>query len=150
MPGGCLPEVGAARRRGVRFDIGNGRIAHITWEVAERAIRSRLSARHDLVGLDRCRTHRSGVRLPERAVEVPPPRDADRSGDCEGHDQRGTTFPAFKDLGTLRVGAPADVTVLEQREGRFEFVDNANTPRTGRYKLFTAATVIAGKPVRPA
>ena len=33
-------------------------------------------------------------------------------------------FPAFKGLGTLAVGAPADVTVLEMREGRFEFVDN--------------------------
>ena len=42
---------------------------------------------------------------------------------------------------------PANVAVLEQREGRFEFVDNANTPRTGRIKLFTAATVVAGKQI---
>src|SRR6185295_14219699 len=31
---------------------------------------------------------------------------------------------AFKALGTLRPGAPADVAVLELRDGRFEFVDN--------------------------
>ena len=30
-----LPEVIAARKRGVWFDIGNGRVAHISWAVAE-------------------------------------------------------------------------------------------------------------------
>ena len=34
--GRVMPEVAAARRRGIRFDVGNGRTAHITWEVAER------------------------------------------------------------------------------------------------------------------
>ena len=33
-----FPEVLEARRRGIVFDIGNGRTGHITWEVAERAI----------------------------------------------------------------------------------------------------------------
>src|SRR6202035_351481 len=37
--GHVIPEVGAARRRGVRFDVGNGRTAHITWETAETATR---------------------------------------------------------------------------------------------------------------
>ena len=36
---GCvLPEVRAARERGVLFDVGNGRSGHLTWDVAERAI----------------------------------------------------------------------------------------------------------------
>jgi predicted amidohydrolase len=30
------------------------------------------------------------------------------------------------------VGAPADVTVLDLRDGAFEFVDNANTKRVGK------------------
>ena len=33
-------------------------------------------------------------------------------------------FPAFDDRGTLNVGAPADIAVMELREGSFEFVDN--------------------------
>ena len=33
-------------------------------------------------------------------------------------------FQVFRDRGTLNVGAPADVAVLELREGTFEFVDN--------------------------
>jgi dihydroorotase len=57
-------------------------------------------------------------------------------------------FPAFGDLGTLRVGAPADIAVLELRAGEFEFVDNATTPRTGMSKLFAHASVMAGKLVR--
>jgi dihydroorotase len=57
-------------------------------------------------------------------------------------------FPSFKGLGTLGVGAPADVAVLELREGSFEFVDNANTLRTGGRKLVAYATVVGGKLVR--
>ena len=33
-------------------------------------------------------------------------------------------FDVFRDRGTLNVGAPADVAILELREGTFEFVDN--------------------------
>jgi predicted amidohydrolase len=36
--GRLLPEVLAARRRGVWFDVGNGTTGHITWEQAEQAI----------------------------------------------------------------------------------------------------------------
>jgi dihydroorotase len=37
--GRLLPEVLAARRRGVCFDVGNGTVGHITWEQAERAMK---------------------------------------------------------------------------------------------------------------
>ena len=57
------------------------------------------------------------------------------------------TFPAFHDRGTLRVGAPADVAILDLREGNFEFVDNFEGKRTGRQRLFPVATVLAGKVV---
>jgi len=57
-------------------------------------------------------------------------------------------FPAFGGLGTLRVGAPADIAILEMRAGEFEFLDNARTARTGRSKLFAHASVVAGKLVR--
>jgi predicted amidohydrolase len=33
-------------------------------------------------------------------------------------------FPSFDDRGTLNVGAPADVAILELRDGTFEFLDN--------------------------
>jgi dihydroorotase len=56
-------------------------------------------------------------------------------------------FPVFRGRGTLKAGAPADVAVLELREGTFEFVDNYQNTRTGRQRLFPIATVLAGKRV---
>ena len=37
--GHVLPDIKAARARGIRFDVGNGRTAHITWPVVETATR---------------------------------------------------------------------------------------------------------------
>jgi dihydroorotase len=54
-------------------------------------------------------------------------------------------FDAFADRGTLNVGAPADVAVLDLRDGTFEFVDNYQGKRTGHQRLFPAATVMGGK-----
>ena len=56
-------------------------------------------------------------------------------------------FPIFHDRGTLKPGAPADVAVLELREGTFEFTDNFGGSRTGRQRLFPSATVLGGKVV---
>jgi len=55
------------------------------------------------------------------------------------------TFQVFRGHGTLKVGVPADVAVLELREGTFEFVDNYENKRTGRQRLFPAGTVLGGK-----
>ena len=57
---------------------------------------------------------------------------------------------AFDDRGTLNVGAPPDVAIMEPREGTFEFVYNYKGTRTGRQRLFPAVTVLAGKHVRRA
>ncbi len=52
-----------------------------------------------------------------------------------------------KNLGTLRVGAPADVALIELGQGHFEFVDNLNVKRIGSRKLVTSAVIAAGKRV---
>jgi dihydroorotase len=57
------------------------------------------------------------------------------------------TFPAFKGLGTVRVGAQADLAVIDLQQGSFEFEDNYKGKRTGRLKLVTTATVLNGKRV---
>src|SRR5262249_13535183 len=59
-------------------------------------------------------------------------------------------FPSFDDRGTLNVGAPADVAILDLREGMFEFLDNYKGTRTGKQRLFPIATVLAGKRVQAA
>jgi dihydroorotase len=49
-------------------------------------------------------------------------------------------------LGTLQVGAPADVAIMELVEGPVSFVDTRNNPRTGRAYLKPVQTVTAGVP----
>jgi len=54
-------------------------------------------------------------------------------------------FPAFDDRGTLNIGAPADVTIMELREGTFEFVDQLQGRSHRPPALFPLMTVLAGK-----
>ena len=146
--GNVLPEVAAARRRGIRFDIGNGRMGHITWGVAEQALRQKFLP--DTISSDWTDAARKdqvfdfpNVLSKFLTLGMPLDQVIERATIQAAH-----TFPAFGDLGTLRVGAPADISILELRNGDFEFVDNANTPRKGTTKLFAHATVVSGKVVR--
>jgi dihydroorotase len=56
-------------------------------------------------------------------------------------------FDAFCDRGRLNIGAPADVAIMELREGSFEFLDNYEVRRNGRQRLFPIATVLNGNRV---
>lgn len=49
-------------------------------------------------------------------------------------------------LGTLQVGAPADVSVLEVVEGPVEFVDTRNNKRQGKIHLKPSTVVMGGVP----
>ena len=146
--GRVLPEVLAARKRGIWFDIGNGRIAHITWADAERGLQQKFAP--DTISSDWTDAGRT-----DQVFDYPnvlskfllfgmPVEQVIAMGTTNA----ARAVAAFKDLGTLRVGATADVTVLDLREGEFEFVDNDNTRRTGRQKLFATAAVIGGRRVQ--
>jgi dihydroorotase len=64
---------------------------------------------------------------------------------------RSTVTPAREigrpALGTLTVGAEADVAVLKLLEGRFGFTDCGRARMTGHKKLDCAMTIRAGKVV---
>jgi dihydroorotase len=47
-------------------------------------------------------------------------------------------------LGTLQVGAPGDVAIMELVEGPVSFVDTRNNRREGRVHLKPVQTVTAG------
>ena len=49
-------------------------------------------------------------------------------------------------LGTLQIGAPADVSILEMVEGPVSFVDTRNNKREGKMYLKPVQTVTAGIP----
>lgn len=46
--------------------------------------------------------------------------------------------------GTLQIGAPADLSILEIVEGPVAFVDTRNNARTGKVFLRPSGTVVAG------
>jgi dihydroorotase len=146
--GQVLPEVLAARRRGIRFDIGHGRVGHITWETAGQGLRQKFlpdTISSDLNDAGRTDQVFDFPNVLSKFLMLGMPLDQviERATINAAH-----VFPDFGDLGTLRVGAPADITVLELRTGEFEFVDNANTPRKGQSKLFAHASIVAGKVFR--
>jgi len=145
--GHILPEVMAARRRGVRFDLGNGRAGHLRWDMAERILQAGFLP--DTFSTDWTPEGRAaGVidfpNVMSKFLMLGMPLD--RVIACATVNA-SRAFPVFRNRGTLKVGAPADVAVLELREGTFEFVDNYQNQRTGRQRLFPSATVLGGKRV---
>ncbi len=142
--GKLLPAALAAKRRGVIFDIGHGG-GSFDYTIAEAAIAQGCppdtisSDMHvfsgnspgmpylpwvmsKLIGL--------GFSLPEVVAMA-------------------TSAPArvinrLPKHGTLQVGAPADLSILERVDGPVEFVDTRNNKRSGQLHLRPAGTIVAG------
>ncbi len=55
------------------------------------------------------------------------------------------TFKFREEIGTLKVGAVADVSVFEIKEGDFTFTDSYRKTRHGRQRLAPVVTVRGGK-----
>src|SRR5229473_435819 len=143
--GVLLAEVMAARRRGIIFDFGNGVADHFDWDSVEKATRQGLwpdtfstdwnvmSKTSGVVDLPNVMSKFIMLGMPLGQIIACATVNAAR------------LFPAFDDRGTINVGAPADVAIMELREGNFEFLDNYKGVRTGRQRLFPIATVLNGK-----
>jgi len=145
--GRILPEVLAARRRGVWFDLGNGRNGHLRWDIVERVMQAGFWP--DTFSTDWTPEGRTA-----QVIDFPNvmSKFLDFGMSLDQVIARATVnasrvFEVFRDRGTLNVGAPADVAVLELRQGSFEFVDNYENKRAGRQRLFPSATVLGGKRV---
>lgn len=145
--GHLLPEVLAARRRGVRFDLGNGRMGHLQWDIAEHVLQAGFLP--DTLSTDWTLESRTA-----QVIDFPNVMSKflmlgmpiDQVVACATVNA-SRAFPVFSNRGTLKVGAPADLAVLELREGDFEFEDNYGNKRMGRRRLFPSVTVLAGKRV---
>ena len=148
--GVLLPDVLAAHRRGVIFDFGNGVSDHFDWDTVEKATKQGLwpdtfstdwnanSKTSGVVDLPNVMSKFLIFGMPLNQIIAAATVNAAR---C---------FPAFDDRGTLNVGAPADVAIMELREGTFEFLDNYNGKRTGRQRLVPSEVVLGGKRVQRA
>ena len=141
------PAVMAARQRGVWFDVGNGQNGHIRWDTVETIVKARFwpdtfstdwntnSRQTGVIDLPNCMSKLLGYGMTVAEAIACATLNPAR------------TFPVFNDRGTLNVGAPADVALLELREGSFEFVDNYKGTITGRQRFFPSGTVLAGKKI---
>src|SRR5262245_15091895 len=148
--GHILPEVLAARRRGVWFDIGNGQTGHMRWDTIGAIMKAGFwpdtfstdwnanSKTTGVVDLPNCMSKLLGYGMTISDAIACATLNPSR------------IFPLFNDRGTLNVGAPADVALLELREGSFEFLDNYKGTITGRQRFFPAGTVLAGKKIAAA
>src|SRR5882724_4765398 len=143
--GHILPEVLAARRRGVWFDVGNGMTGHMRWDTIEAIMKTGFWP--DSFSTDwNTNAHMTGVidmpncmsKLLGFGMSVP-------QAIARGTANASRTFEVFRDRGTLNVGAPADVALLELRSGNFEFLDNYGNKRTGNQRFFPSGTVLGGK-----
>jgi dihydroorotase len=143
--GKVLPEVLAAKRRGIVFDFGNGVSDHFNWETVELGMKQGFWP-------DTFSTDWNSMSRTTGVVDFPNVMSKFLmfGMPLEGVVARATVAPArvfgaFRDRGTLNVGAPADVAVLELKDGNFQFVDNYKGTRTGKQCLFPVASVMGGK-----
>src|SRR5262245_16372198 len=142
--GHILPEVLAARRRGVWFDVGNGRNGHLRWDIADSVLRAGFLP--DTISTDWSVEARTAQvinfeNVMSKFLMLGLPLD---QVIAQSTVNPARVFKVFEGRGTLKVGAPADVAVLELREGMFEFVDNFQNTRSGRQRLFPAGAVLGG------
>jgi len=147
--GHMLPDVLNARQRGIWFDVGNGVNGHMRWDIVDAVMKERFWP--DTISTDWNTTSRTTgvIDLPNcmskflhygmSVAQVVACATVNASRVC----------PFLKDRGTLKVGAPADVALLELREGAFEFQDNYKNSIPARQRLFPSGTVLAGKHVKP-
>lgn len=145
--GHILPEVIAARRRGVLFDLGNGRTGHLRWDMADKILKAGFlpdtlstdwtpeGRTSQIINLPNVMSKFLMLGLPLDQVIAFVTLNASRA------------FPVFRDRGTLKPGAVADLAILELRNGSFEFVDNFDGKRNGSQRLFPFSTILGGKRV---
>ena len=142
--GKVLPEVLEARQRGILFDVGHGAF-HFGFDLTEKCLQQGFlpdSISSDLAGrstngptFDLTTTLSKFLLLGlsvDKVLELATIKPAH-------------TFDYGLELGTLKPGNAADISILELRDGEFEFVDATGSKRTGRQKLFATAAVRDGK-----
>ena len=143
--GHILKEVYDARRRGVLFDVGNGRNGHLRWDIADKVFRAGFlpdtistdwtpeGRTSQVIDLPNVMSKLLMLGMPLNQVIACVTQNASRA------------FPVFRDRGTLKPGAQADVALLQLKEGSFDFLDNFQNTRAGHQRLFPAGTILDGK-----
>ncbi|MEJ7749713.1 MAG: amidohydrolase/deacetylase family metallohydrolase [Candidatus Limnocylindrales bacterium] len=138
-----------ARARGVRFDVGHG-AGSFTWANAEAALAD--GFRPDTISSD---LHRFNVDGPVHDLVTTLSKFLHLGLSLPEVIAMATTAPALAigrsgEIGTLSVGAIADVAVLHLVEAPVDLTDSAGVTRRASARLVAATTIRAGRVVGPA
>ena len=142
--GKLLPAALEAKKRGVSFDIGHGG-GSFDYTIAEAAIAQ--GAMPDTISSDMHVFSGNSPGMPFLTNVMS--KFLGMGFALEDVIRMATVAPAncigkMAKLGTLQVGAPGDVTILDVIEGPVEFVDTRNNKRTGKMLLKPVQTVNGG------
>jgi dihydroorotase len=132
-----------ARERGVIFDVGHG-AGSFWFHRAVPAVNQGFVP--DSISTDQ---HAFSLLLIDATMPTVMSKFLNMGMTLEEVIKRSTVNPAREiqrpELGTLSVGAGADVTVLERRKGEFGFVDCGRNSMRGDYRLECQMTIRNGK-----
>lgn len=142
--GKILPEALEARERGVIFDPAQGQ-SHLSFDVAEKCLQQNFLP-------DTISTDLTLVTAERRVYDLPTTvskfmalgLDLDKAiGMVTANPAR--VFDYGAQIGTLRPGSEADISIFDLREGKFEFEDSVGGKRTGRQMLVSTSVVRRGQ-----
>ena len=144
--GQLLPAAKAAKQRGVIFDVGHGG-GSFDYTICEPALQQ--GATPDTISSD---IHAVSINTPGYpTLPNVMSKFLNLGMTLEDAVARATVEPAkiigrVPGLGTLRIGAPADVAIFDLLDGPVQFVDTRNNKRNGTKKLVPVLTVKGGRP----
>lgn len=147
--GKLLPEVLEARERGVLFDVGHG-AGSFSFDVMEKCLQQDFLP--DTISSDLYSANVNGPvfdlvttlsKFLLLGLSLPQVVERATVKCC-------SVFDFGAEIGTLRPGAEADISVLNLREGEFVFTDSYGNTRNGRRKLEPVVTLRGGKIYYPA
>jgi dihydroorotase len=132
-----------ARSRGVLFDLGHG-AGSFWWRIAVPAVRQGFPP--DTISTD---LHKVSALVPNATMTTTMSKCLALGMSVEDVIRRSTVEPARAirrpELGTLAVGAEADIAVLELVHGDFGFVDSGRARMRGRERFECILTIRAGE-----
>ena len=138
-----LPYVKELWERGLVMDIGHG-AGSFSFETAEAMLASGLPP--DVISSD---IHQMSIQGPMFDLPNTLAKFLALGMSLEDVIERATVRAARAmrkpELGTLKVGSPADVALFRLREGSFTYYDVAMRPRSGKVQLDNTLTIVAGR-----
>jgi dihydroorotase len=142
--GKIIPEVREARGRGVIFDPAQGQ-THFSFDVAEKCIQQGFLC-------DTIRTDLTAITVERRVFDLPTmvSKFLAIGVPLEKAVAMVTANPARvfdygAQIGTLRPGSEADVSIFELRDGKFDFEDSDGIKRTGQKMLISKSEIRRGQ-----